>query len=88
MWYFLRISLVLLTICAFYGDCSKLVVILMDGFRWDYFQHVHLPGFAEMAQEGVKSDYIIPDYPSISYPNYYSLMTGNNSDTEKNMFIF
>lgn len=62
--------------CACVSDGSKLVVILMDGFRWDYFQNVHMPGFAEMAQDGVKSEYIVPDYPSISYPNFYSLMTG------------
>ncbi|XP_048776920.2 glycerophosphocholine cholinephosphodiesterase ENPP6-like [Ostrea edulis] len=67
----------LLVLCSVYfGDCSKLVVILMDGFRWDYFDNIDMPGFADMAKDGVKAEYIVPDYPSISYPNYYSIMTG------------
>lgn len=48
----------------------------MDGFRWDYFDHVDMPGFAKMTKDGVKVDYLQPDYPSLSYPNYYSAMTG------------
>ncbi|XP_061163269.1 glycerophosphocholine cholinephosphodiesterase ENPP6-like [Saccostrea echinata] len=68
---------VFLIISTFYfATCSKLVVILMDGFRWDYFDHVNLPGFANMAKEGVKAEYMLSDYPTLSYPNYYSIMTG------------
>ncbi|XP_061166397.1 glycerophosphocholine cholinephosphodiesterase ENPP6-like [Saccostrea echinata] len=59
-----------------FGNSSKLIVILMDGLRWDYFDNVDMPGFAEMARDGVKAEYIVPDYPSISYPNFYSIMTG------------
>lgn len=66
-----------MVLCSVYfGDCSKLVVILMDGFRWDYFDNIDMPGFADMAKDGVKAEYIVPDYPSISYPNFYSIMTG------------
>lgn len=72
--FFLGLAAVMTLACV--SDGSKLIVILMDGFRWDYFQNVHMPGFSEMAQDGVKSAYIVPDYPSISYPNFYSLMTG------------
>lgn len=53
----------------------------MDGFRWDYFDHVDMPGFAKMAKDGVKVDYMQPDYPSLSYPNYYSAMTGTVIET-------
>ncbi|XP_061166399.1 glycerophosphocholine cholinephosphodiesterase ENPP6-like [Saccostrea echinata] len=66
-----------LIISTFYfASCSKLLVILMDGFRWDYFDHVNLPGFAKMAKEGVKAEYMLSDYPTLSYPNYYTIMTG------------
>lgn len=76
MMYKFFLGLVAVMTLACVSDGSKLIVILMDGFRWDYFQNVHMPGFSEMAQDGVKSAYIVPDYPSISYPNFYSLMTG------------
>lgn len=55
-----------------------LLVFLIDGFRYDYMDDLHaLPGFSELVSNGVKVDYMTPDFPSLSYPNYYSLMTGN-----------
>ncbi|XP_072481534.1 glycerophosphocholine cholinephosphodiesterase ENPP6 isoform X2 [Notamacropus eugenii] len=57
----------------------KLLVFLLDGFRHDYISDEaleSLPGFKEIVSRGVKVDYLTPDFPSLSYPNYYSLMTG------------
>uniref|UniRef100_A0A3Q2QIB1 glycerophosphocholine cholinephosphodiesterase n=1 Tax=Fundulus heteroclitus TaxID=8078 RepID=A0A3Q2QIB1_FUNHE len=57
-----------------------LLVFLLDGFRYDYIDNLHeLPGFREVVDRGVKADYMTPDFPSLSYPNYYSLMTGKMS---------
>lgn len=75
------LTFVFLCSCVHVGYTSKLIVILMDGFRWDYFDHVDMPGFKKMANDGVKVDYLQPDYPSLSYPNYYSIMTGNFTKT-------
>ncbi|XP_067104001.1 glycerophosphocholine cholinephosphodiesterase ENPP6 [Osmerus mordax] len=64
----------------FSGPClasHKLLVFLIDGFRYDYMDNLHnLPGFREIVENGVKVDYMTPDFPSLSYPNYYTLMTG------------
>lgn len=55
-----------------------LLVLLIDGFRHDYIDDLQeLPGFGELVGSGVKVDYMTPDFPSLSYPNYYTLMTGN-----------
>lgn len=55
-----------------------LLVFLIDGFRYDYVDDLHaLPGFRELVANGVMVDYMTPDFPSLSYPNYYTLMTGN-----------
>lgn len=57
-----------------------LLLFLIDGFRYDYMDDLDaLPGFREIVGNGVKVDYMTPDFPSLSYPNYYSLMTGNQS---------
>ncbi|KAK3083955.1 hypothetical protein FSP39_005964 [Pinctada imbricata] len=50
----------------------------MDGFRWDYIDlpDVSLPGFQQMFREGVRAKYMVSDFPTTSYPNYYSIMTG------------
>ncbi|XP_017193911.1 glycerophosphocholine cholinephosphodiesterase ENPP6 isoform X2 [Oryctolagus cuniculus] len=57
----------------------KLLVLLLDGFRSDYISEEalgSLPGFRDIVSRGVKVDYLTPDFPSLSYPNYYTLMTG------------
>ncbi|XP_022254255.1 ectonucleotide pyrophosphatase/phosphodiesterase family member 6-like [Limulus polyphemus] len=57
---------------------QKLIVILADGIRWDYLDDpdVKLKGFPRLANNGVKAEYLIPIYPSNSYPNWYSILTG------------
>ena len=57
---------------------SRLLLILLDGFRWDYLEqdgHM-LPGFQSILLQGVQAEYMLPVYPTLSYPNYYSIMTG------------
>ncbi|XP_030622286.1 glycerophosphocholine cholinephosphodiesterase ENPP6 [Chanos chanos] len=75
-----RVYAVICAILILSGSCEasrKLLVFLIDGFRYDYLDNLHeLPGFKEIVDNGVKVDYMTPDFPSLSYPNYYSLMTG------------
>ncbi|KAK2849595.1 hypothetical protein Q5P01_009429 [Channa striata] len=61
-----------------------LLVFLIDGFRYDYMDDLQaLPGFRELVGSGVKVDYMTPDFPSLSYPNYYTLMTGRHCDAHQ-----
>lgn len=59
-------------------SAQKLLLLLLDGARHDYLDHsdTPLPGFKQVTARGVQADYLIPDFPTVSYPNYYSLMTG------------
>ncbi|XP_029439982.1 ectonucleotide pyrophosphatase/phosphodiesterase family member 6 isoform X2 [Rhinatrema bivittatum] len=64
----------------------KLLAILLDGLRFDYISDQELeslPGFREIVERGVKADYMIPDFPSLSYPNYYTLMTGRHCEVHQ-----
>ena len=57
------------------------MLILVDGVRWDYldkFASGELPGFTKLRQNGVSAEAFIPVFPSLSFVNYYSIMTGNN----------
>ena len=57
----------------------KLMVMLIDGFRWDYFdlfEEGELKGFEELIQGGVKAEYMQSVFPTLSFVNFYSLMTG------------
>uniref|UniRef100_A0A5F8GBS0 glycerophosphocholine cholinephosphodiesterase n=1 Tax=Monodelphis domestica TaxID=13616 RepID=A0A5F8GBS0_MONDO len=65
---------------------KKLLVLLLDGFRHDYISDEvleSLHGFKEIVRQGVKVDYLTPDFPSLSYPNYYSLMTGRHCEVHQ-----
>lgn len=52
-----------------------LVVISLDGCRWDYPQWYDSPTFDLMAEQGVASG-LIPSFPSKTFPNHYTLATG------------
>ena len=57
---------------------QPLLLFLIDGFRWDYldrYERGELPGFQRLVEGGTRAEYLVPDYLSDSYPNYYSLMT-------------
>ncbi|XP_046557574.1 glycerophosphocholine cholinephosphodiesterase ENPP6-like [Haliotis rubra] len=70
-------ALLLLTILVERTTSGKLLLIMLDGFRWDYFdQGLQLPAFDKIFHRGVKARRLIPAYPSVSYPNHYTLLTG------------
>lgn len=68
---------IFLLLCRSCDSSRKLLLFLIDGLRYDYTDDLqNLEGFREIVENGVKVDYMTPDFPSLSYPNYYSLMTG------------
>ena len=64
-----------LSLTAKAGDDVYNVVISMDGFRWDYPLWYDTPFLDEVAQKGVSSS-LIPSFPSKTFPNHYTLVTG------------
>uniref|UniRef100_A0A6J0UE90 glycerophosphocholine cholinephosphodiesterase n=1 Tax=Pogona vitticeps TaxID=103695 RepID=A0A6J0UE90_9SAUR len=78
--------LLVLTLASSSFARRKLLLFLIDGFRHDYINDEaleSLPGFKEIVNKGVKADYLIPDFPSLSYPNYYTLMTGRHCEVHQ-----
>ena len=57
-----------------------LILISIDGFRADYLQRGRTPALADMAQRGVRSEGMRPAFPSITFPNHYTLVTGLTPD--------
>jgi len=55
---------------------SYLVVLSLDGFRWDYPEMYQTPNFDSLARTGVKAKSLIPCFPSKTFPNHYSIATG------------
>ena len=58
---------------------SKPYVILvsLDGFRYDYAKKYHAEQLLALAAQGASApDGILPSYPSITFPNHYTIVTG------------
>jgi predicted AlkP superfamily pyrophosphatase or phosphodiesterase len=57
---------------------NTLLIISMDGFRADYLQShsEFLPNINAYFSDGVKSKGIRPSFPSLTFPNHYTLATG------------
>ena len=53
-----------------------LVLIGIDGFRWDYVDRPQAPTFRAIAEAGVRAERMIPSFPSATFPNAYTLVTG------------
>ena len=52
------------------------VVLSMDGFRWDYTQKTKTPNLDSIAHHGVKAVSLKPSFPTKTFPNHYSIATG------------
>ena len=58
---------------------SQAPIVLMisfDGFRWDYPELHGAPTLRALAREGVRAASLVPSFPSKTYPNHYTLVTG------------
>lgn len=66
------------------------VVLSLDGFRWDLVDKYNLLNLKQMAQRGVKAKSLIPCYPTKTFPNHYSIATGlypdNHGIVQNNFF--
>lgn len=52
------------------------LLISLDGFRYNYLEKGVMPTLAEIANEGVQSIGLQPVYPSSTFPNHLSIITG------------
>src|SRR5690606_7748230 len=55
---------------------QTVVLISIDGFRHDYIELHGAPNIAKIAEQGVRSEGLIPVYPSKTFPNHISIVTG------------
>jgi predicted AlkP superfamily pyrophosphatase or phosphodiesterase len=85
---FLRVAGIVLTLaivalcgCATASNSHAvppLILISLDAFRWDYCAKypAETPHLRELMREGISAKGLIPVYPSNTFPNHYSIVTG------------
>jgi predicted AlkP superfamily pyrophosphatase or phosphodiesterase len=53
-----------------------LILISIDGLRADYLAKYNPPHLTSLAREGVRARWMTPSYPSLTFPNHYTIATG------------
>ncbi|WP_238988389.1 alkaline phosphatase family protein [Aureibaculum marinum] len=57
-----------------------LILISLDGFRWDYVDKYTPPNITNFIKKGIKAESLISCFPSKTFPNHYSIATGMYPD--------
>jgi predicted AlkP superfamily pyrophosphatase or phosphodiesterase len=69
---------------------QTVVLISLDGFRRDYLERFGPPTLTRLAGEGVLADAMIPSFPTLTFPNHYTVVTGlrpeNHGIVNNNMY--
>ncbi|WP_353228344.1 ectonucleotide pyrophosphatase/phosphodiesterase [Novosphingobium sp.] len=58
------------------ADPAPLILVSIDGFRADYLDRGVSPMLSALAASGVRADAMIPAFPSVTFPNHTTLVTG------------
>ncbi|PIA18824.1 type I phosphodiesterase/nucleotide pyrophosphatase/phosphate transferase, partial [Coemansia reversa NRRL 1564] len=53
-----------------------LILVSIDGFRPDYMDRGITPNLQHIGQKGLRADYMLPSFPSSTFPNHYTIVTG------------
>lgn len=68
------------------------ILVSMDGFRYDYIDKFAPPTIQRLAKDGVRAKSMIPSFPTKTFPNHYTVATGlypqNHGLVENNVYDF
>ena len=65
----------------FRAEQPLVILISIDGFRFDYLDRGATPTLSALAADGVRTDRgMRPSFPSVTFPNHYTLVTGLRPD--------
>ena len=62
---------------------NYVLLVSFDGFRYDYIDNVSTPSFDKVEKNGVKAESLVPVFPSLTFPNHYSIATGCYPDKHR-----
>jgi len=68
------------------------ILIALDGFRPDYLDKYQPKTLNKLAENGVRAKWLIPSFPTKTFPNHYTIATGlypeHHGIIENNIFDF
>lgn len=59
----------------------SLILISLDGFHPDYLGYGLTPTLVSLADRGIRAEFMQTTYPSITFPNHYSIVTGLHAES-------
>ena len=66
------------------------ILVSLDGFRYDYLTKYRPEHLNFLARQGVRAKWLIPSFPTKTYPNHYTIATGlypqNHGIVENNIY--
>ena len=57
-------------------ESPYLILVSIDGFSWDYMSIYPTPALDRVAAAGIRAESMRPVFPSLTFPNHYSIATG------------
>lgn len=74
-------------------DLSPTVILIsLDGFRYDYVDKFKPKTLSKLAKNGVRAKWMIPSFPTKTFPNHYTVATGlypeHHGIIENNIYDF
>ena len=66
------------------------ILVSLDGFRYDYLEKYNPPNLKRLARTGVRAKWMVPSFPTKTFPNHYTIATGlypqNHGIVENNIY--
>ncbi len=58
------------------GAAQAVILVSLDGFHPDYLRRLEAPNLNALAARGVRARWMVPSFPSNTFPNHYTIVTG------------
>ena len=69
-----------------------IILVSLDGFRYDYLDKYKPEALNRLARTGVRAKWMIPSFPTKTFPNHYTIVTGlypaHHGIVENNIYDF
>jgi predicted AlkP superfamily pyrophosphatase or phosphodiesterase len=59
---------------------TPVILVGLDGFGWDFMEAAETPNLDALVARGVRAEWLVPIFPTKTFPNHYSIVTGLHAE--------
>ena len=71
----MQVSNFSVNVYTFYSDNPPIIHVSLDGYRADYYKRMLNPNLQFVMDTGVRAEYMRSQYPTVTFPNHYTIVT-------------